>query len=380
MSAIERVRSARAVTVGRRPAVLARSAAVSDVATPQLPARDWLATGAAFAAIYVVWGSTYLAIAVAVESIPPLLMMGIRSLAAGALLYGGARLAGAPAPGRADWRSAAKVGALFFLVGHGLLAWSETRVASGAAAVLIATEPLFIALLGWAGGRLVSRGRAARPGGPVLLGLALGLFGVSIMMLPGLRGGIDPIGAGALLAASFAWSVGTFHVPQSGSPFRAAGMQLLAGGAMLAVLSVVLGELRDWSPAAVRRESLLALFYLITFGSVVAFGAYIWLLRRVSATRVASHTYVNPVIAVALGAWLGGEALGPRVLLASGMVLTAVLLLRWGAQAHAGTNRPISGSGRGRGANSLRDRAVSGAQRKLRIARVRCRRGALQIP
>jgi drug/metabolite transporter (DMT)-like permease len=282
-------------------------------------ARESLKIWGAFAAIYVVWGSTYLAIAIAVRSIPPLLMMGVRSVLAGAVLYAGARLGGAASPSASDWRAAAKVGVLFFLLGHGLLAWSETRVASGAAAVLIATEPLFIVLLGWWGGRLVSRVRGARPDPLMLLAVVLGLAGVAVLLLPG---------AGALLGASFAWSIGTFHVPRTGSAFRAAGMQLLAGGALLVVLSALVGELHGWSPLQARGDSLLALAYLVVFGSVLTFGAYIWLLHRVSAARVASHTYVNPVIALALGAGLGGEVLGARVLLEAGMVLTAVLLLR----------------------------------------------------
>jgi drug/metabolite transporter (DMT)-like permease len=259
---------------------------------------------------------------------------------AGGLLFAAARLRGAPSPTFAEWRAAAKVGVLFFVLGHGLLAWSETRVASGAAAVLIATEPLFIVLLGWWGGRLASRARTGvRPRPLVLLAVLLGIAGVAVLMLPGIRGGIDPVGAAALLAASFAWSVGTFHVPRTGSPFRAAGMQLLAGGAVLLVVSALLGEWRDWTPADARAGSVLALGYLVAFGSVLAFGAYIWLLHRVSATRVASHTFVNPVIALALGAWLGGEALGPRVLLAAGLVLTAVILLHRGG-GRASVRRP----------------------------------------
>ncbi|HSJ16278.1 MAG TPA: EamA family transporter [Longimicrobiales bacterium] len=307
------------------PGVVGNTA--GDVALSLEPAREWLGVWAAFFAIYVVWGSTYLAIAVAVEEIPPLLMMGARSVLAGALLYGGARLRGAPAPGAGDWLAAARVGALFFVMGHGLLAWSETRVPSGVAAVLIATEPLFIVLLGWRGGRLVARSQGQRPGLAVLLALLLGLGGVAVLTLPGTAAAIDPAGAAGLLIASFAWSVGTFHVPRTGSPFRGAGMQLLAGGGMLLLLSTLLGEGRGWDPGAVGLEPLLAVGYLVTFGSVVAFGAYIWLLRRVSAARVASHTYVNPLIAVALGSWLGGEELGGRVLLAAGMVVTAVLLL-----------------------------------------------------
>ena len=174
---------------------------------------------------------------------------------------------------------------------------------------------------------MVARARGVRPEGLALLALALGMFGVGIMTLPGTRGSLDPLGAAALLVASLAWSVGTFHVPRRASPYRSAGMQLLVGGALLLLLSAVVGEWRGWQPHEVGRRSLLALLYLVTFGSVLAFGAYVWLLGRVSAAKVASHTYVNPIIAVALGTWLGGEALSPRILLSAALVLAAVLLL-----------------------------------------------------
>lgn len=297
---------------------------------------ELLALVAAMAAVYVVWGSTYLAIAVAVETIPPFLMMGIRSVTAGAVLYGLARGSGAPRPDGEAWRNAVLVGVLFFVFGHGLLSWGETRVPSGAAAVLIATEPLFIVVLTWRGSLLTRRPPGDRPSDAALLSVVLGLLGVAAMTLPGGRGvgdggggggGLDPLGAVALVMASFSWSVGTFHVPATGSPMRTAGMQLLAGGTILLMVSALFGELSGWSAASLDVRSVFALAYLIVFGSVITFAAYVWLLRRIGPARVASHTFVNPLVALGLGAWLGGETLGPRTLLASMLVLAAVVLL-----------------------------------------------------
>ena len=285
-----------------------------------------LALAAAFAAVYVIWGSTYLAIAIGLESIPPLMLMGVRSVTAGALLYGIARASGAPRADAAAWRNALLVGVLFFVIGHGLLSWGETRVASGAAAVLIATEPLFIVALAWFGGRLIRRKAGERPGNAVIASLVLGIAGVAFMTLPG-SGGVDPLGAIALVIASLSWAIGTFHVASNGSPVRAAGMQLLAGGTILLLLSVLTGEFRAFDAAALSTRSVYAVLYLIVFGSVITYAAYIWLLQQIGAARVASHTFVNPVIAVALGAWLGDEAFGARTIAASVLVLIAVVLL-----------------------------------------------------
>jgi drug/metabolite transporter (DMT)-like permease len=286
-----------------------------------------LLTAAALTAVYVVWGSTYLAIAVSLESLPPLLLMGVRSVVAGAVLYGSARMTGAPRANVADWKNATLVGVLFFVIGHGLLSWGETRVASGAAAVVIATEPLFIVLIGWRGGVLAGHRRGVRPTRRVAAAVLIGLIGVAVMMLPGTRGSLDALGVSALVIASLSWSIGTYHVAASGSPARAAGMQLLAGGTILLVLSSLLGEVSGLDVAAVTARSMVALAYLIVFGSVVTFGAYIWLLRRIGPERVATHTFVNPVIALALGVWLGGETLGLSTLVASALVLAAVVLL-----------------------------------------------------
>lgn len=286
-----------------------------------------LFTALALLAVYVVWGSTYLAIAVGLESIPPLLLMGVRSVTAGAVLYGLARATGAPAPDGAAWRNAVLVGVLFFVIGHGLLSWGETRVPSGAAAVIIATEPLFIVLLAWRGRVFTRRPGTGRPPAGVIAAVTIGLAGVAAMMLPGTSGRLDTLGLGALLVASFSWSVGTFHVVSAGAPVRAAGMQLLAGGFILLALSALLGELSGFSVGAVTTRSMIGLGYLIVFGSVVTFGAYIWLLGRIGAARIATHTFVNPVIALGLGAWLGGEVLGRWTLLASALIVAAVVLL-----------------------------------------------------
>lgn len=302
-------------------------------------------TGLALTAVYVVWGSTYLAIAVGLESIPPLLLMALRSVIAGALLYGFARGTGAPRPGAGEWRNAVLVGVLFFVIGHGLLSWGETRVPSGAAAVILATEPLFIVLLGWRGSLLTGRPGTARPPAQVFAAVLLGLAGVAVMMLPRGGGGLDTLGLLALVGASFAWSVGTFRVASGGPPLRTAGMQLLSGGGILLVLSGLFGELSGLSATSFTLRSIGALGYLIVFGSVITFGAYIWLLPRIGPARIATHTFVNPLIALALGVWLGGEVLGTMTIVASGLVLAAVVMLlssgaqRRGARAPA---RPVN--------------------------------------
>lgn len=284
-------------------------------------------TAVALLAVYLVWGSTYLAIAIALEGFPPLLLMGLRSVVAAGILYGIARVRGAGAPNRAAWRNALLVGVLFFVGGHGLLAWGETRVPSGAAAVVIATEPLFIVLLARVGGSLAGGAPPTIPSLPVRTAVFLGLAGVAVMMAPGTGGGLDPIGMAALLLASLSWSAGTFQVDSQGSPVRAAGMQLLAGGAILLCLALATGEFRSLELATITSRSIVALVYLVVFGSVVTFGAYVWLLPRLGPARLSTHTFVNPLVALMLGAWIGGETLGRVTLVASGLVLLAVALL-----------------------------------------------------
>ncbi|MGH7505430.1 MAG: EamA family transporter, partial [Longimicrobiales bacterium] len=275
----------------------------------------------AFATIYVVWGSTFLAIAYAVTSIPPLLMMGVRSLLAGGILYLWARLDGVAAPARTSWRPAAVAGAFLFLGGHGLLAWAEQRVPSGLAALVIATGTLWMIGVEW-----VRRG-GHRPSRAVLAGAGVGLGGVAILV--GSGGGIVPVaGAGALMLSSLLWAVGTLYARDCAlprSPRMATAMPLLAGGAMLVTASVATGEAAGFDPLAVDARAVLSLLYLVVFGSVAALTAYVWLLRVTSAVRVSTHNYVNPAVAVFLGWAVAGETVTSRVLLAAAIIIASIV-------------------------------------------------------
>lgn len=282
---------------------------------------------AAFAAIYVVWGSTYLAIRYAVETLPPFLMAGTRFLIAGAALFGWARLRDAPAPTSAQWRVASLIGALYFLGGNGLLSWAEQRVPSGEASLLVATMPLWLALFE------ATTGSAPIPGPRILGGIALGLAGVAVLVgapLPGAGRGVDLLGVGALVFASALWAIGSLPAVRRGgpsSPILGAGMQMLVGGALLVVMGAVTGEVAHFDAGAVTLRSVLSLGYLMVFGSLVGFTSFAWLLHSVPPGRVATYAFVNPVIAVLIGWALGGEPLGPRVLLASVLIVAAVALI-----------------------------------------------------
>lgn len=281
----------------------------------------------AFAAIYFIWGSTYLAIRVALHSFPPFLLMALRSLTAGGLLYLWGRRQGAEAPGDPQWRGAAVCGALLFLVGHGGLAWGQQRVASGVAALLMTTEPFWIALLGW---KFAGEGR---PSGRALAGLVVGLLGLGLLLGPGKLHGeavMDPLGVVVILVASCSWACGALYSRTAGlprSPTLSAGMQLLAGGFFLLMVALATGEVSGMGRATVNPGAVGALVYLILFGSVVAFSSYIWLLRVVSPTRVATHTFVNPVVAVLLGWTLLDEPLTATTVAASAVIVAGVGLV-----------------------------------------------------
>lgn len=277
----------------------------------------------AFAAIYVIWGSTYLAIAQAITSIPPLLMMGVRSLLAGGILYAWARLDGTEAPEPRAWRPAAVAGALLFLGSHGLLAWAEQRVPSGLASLVVATGTFWMIGVEWMrrGGR--------RPSRAVVAGAVVGLTGVGFLVAPGAHG-VDPLGAGALTLSSLLWAVGSVYARDSGlprSPRMATGMPLLAGGVMLMAGSWVTGEVHGFDPSAVDGLAIFSLLYLIVFGSVAAFTAYVWLLRHTSAVRVSTHNFVNPAIAVFLGWALASEPVTGRVLVAGAIIVGSIVLI-----------------------------------------------------
>jgi len=289
------------------------------------PSRVALAT--AFAIVYVIWGSTFLAILFAIQTLPPFLMASARFLIAGAVLYAWSRVRGAAAPGRAEWRATAVIGLLLLLGGNGLLVWSELRIPSGVAALLVGTVPCFMALIDWL------RPGGVRPSGHVVAGLLLGLVGLVWLVGPdALMGGgrVDFIGATAVVVASFAWAVGSIysrHAVTPASPFLSTAMQMLAGGAALLVLSVALGEPWSFDVHAVSLRSALGLVYLIVLGSIVAFSAYIWLLRVSTPARVSTYAYVNPVVAVFLGWALAGEALTARIGVAAAIIVSGVALI-----------------------------------------------------
>jgi drug/metabolite transporter (DMT)-like permease len=284
---------------------------------------------AAFGAVWVIWGSTYLAIAWAVETIPPMLMIGVRCVVAGAALYGWARMRGGPRPRAEHWRDAALAGFLLFVTGQAVLAWAETRIPSGAASLLIATEPLFITLLAWRGGSATGSAAAA-PGLGGMLAILAGFAGVAVLALPGVGGGgLDPLGAAAAVLASLSWSVGVFRAgSRSGIPAgQTAGMQLLVAGVVLLAISALTGEMGAVPVAGPSVRSLAALAYLVVFGSLVAFGAYVWLLDRVGAARLSTHAYVNPLVAVVLGSMLNREPVTAGLVGATALILGSVVLL-----------------------------------------------------
>ena len=279
----------------------------------------------AFLAIYVIWGSTYLAIRYAVETIPPLYTAGMRHLTAGTMLLAWA-LAKGLRPTREQVRASVVIGFFFFLVGHGLLHWAEKVVPSGLASLLIAIEPIIVFLLSSAAAR------TWRFNGMLLAGILLGLGGVGML----LRGtGLEPVpgltlGSVMILVSAFSWSLGIIYSRRShlsGSPLLLSALSLLSGAVMLLLTATITGEAKEFHLSQVTLRSWLALGYLILFGSVIAFTAYNWLLEHYSPTLVATHTYVNPVVAVLLGWAYGGEALTMKVALAATLVVVAVVLV-----------------------------------------------------
>ena len=284
---------------------------------------------AALATVYVVWGSTYLGIAVAERTMPPLLMLSVRFLVAGALLWAWSGRRGAPRPTRREWRGAAIVGGLLLVVDTGLLALAEKRVATGLAALIIASVPLFMAVIDRAVfGIRIPVGAA--------LGIGTGLVGVGVLAGP--HGSVDLAGAVVLLVAAFAWAAGSAYArvaPLPASPARTAAMQMLSAGALLAVAGTALGELGRVRLGAVSPASVGALAYLVVFGSLLAFTAYGWLLKHAQTPVLSTYAYVNPAVAVFLGWAFAGEHLGARELVSGFIVLTSVMLLFFAREPHA---------------------------------------------
>ena len=281
----------------------------------------------AFAAIYVIWGSTYLAIRFAIETLPPFLMAASRFLVAGPLLYAWARWRGAARPSPGHWRAAAAVGALLLLGGNGAVVWAEQRVPSGVTALLVAMVPLWMVLLDWV------RPGGVRPTLAVFSGVALGLAGLVLLVGPEqILGGehVDHAGALALAFGCLTWSIGSVysrHAPLPASPQLATAMEMLAGGALLLVASLARGEWQQLDVQAISPRSLAALAYLVVFGSLVALTAYVWLLRQTTPARVSTYAYVNPVVAMLLGWALAGEPLSARTLVAAAVIVGGVVLI-----------------------------------------------------
>jgi drug/metabolite transporter (DMT)-like permease len=281
----------------------------------------------AFSMIYFVWGSTFLAIRVGVHEVPPFVLAAVRFFTAGLVMYAWLRVKGTPAPSRREWISASGLGALIFLLDYGCLFWAEQRIPSGVTAVILATIPVCIALLEII--FLRTQKLTLRLG----MALAIGVFGVAVLVNRSFSFGeapIDRTGAIALLFASATWSIATIltrRVPLPESKAMSAAAQMLTGGALLFVLAAVTGEFRGFKPQAVSGNAWFALVYLIIAGSIIGFTAYVWLLHYESPTKVGTYAYVNPVVAVALGYFFGGEAVGPRTLLGTLLVLVSVVTI-----------------------------------------------------
>jgi drug/metabolite transporter (DMT)-like permease len=294
-------------------------------------ARLWLVV-AGFAAIYLIWGSTYLAIRYAVESIPPFLMAGSRHLVAGAALFAFARWRGAPAPSRSEWRDAAIAGILMLVIGNGGVTWAEQRVPSGVTALLVALTPFWMVLMDWL------RPGGVRPRALVGAGLVVGIAGVALLA----RGHGEPQQAiygwsvAAVMAGSIGWAGGSLfnrRARKPSSPFLSVALQMLTGGAVLFGLAALRGEFAQFTLARVTAVSFGSWLYLTVAGSLVAYTAYVWLLHASTPARVSTYAYVNPLIAVLLGCTVGREIFSHELLIAGSLIIVATaLIVRGGAQ------------------------------------------------
>jgi len=298
-------------------------AAPAAAHAPARPFLVWLS----FAAVYILWGSTYFFIRVGVETIPPFMLAGLRHLIFGFVFFAIFRGATRERPSPAQWRTTVVTGHLLLLCGNGVVSWAETRLPSGIAALLVATVSLWMVIIEWL------RPGGVRPPARALAGFVLGFGGILVLVGPaqlGNSGRVDPLPALALVFASLAWASGsiyTRHHPTPSSPLLGASMQSLSGAAGLWFVALATGEIRGFHLAQVSQRSWLAVFYLVIFGSALGFSAYVYILRHSTASRVATYAFVNPVVALFLGSLLGQEPVSLRMLLASATILAAVLLV-----------------------------------------------------
>jgi len=281
----------------------------------------------AFAAVYLIWGSTYLAIAFAIESIPPFLMIGSRFFIAGTVLYAFLRLKGLDAPNPKRAANASIIGLLTLGIGTGFVAWAEQHIDSGLAALIITAVPLWLVLLDW---KMLKGGAPSRP---VIIGLVLGFVGISVLVGPDILSGVtDSNGLAVVLVliATICWSGGSLRSKMIDMPvnlFMSSAVQMAMGGFLVCIIGLALGEARGFDLTAISEKSAWAWAYLVVFGSFGAYSAYVWLLAHAPPKQIASYAFVNPVVAIFLGWWLADEVVSGRILVAAAIMVTAVALL-----------------------------------------------------
>lgn len=314
---------------------------------------------AAFAAVYLAWGSTYAAIRIAIDTMPPLLMAGARFMLAGTLLYAIMRLRGEPAPERRHWRNTAFIGMLLLMLGNGGVTMAERTVPTAIVALLVAMVPMWMVLLEWL------RPGGTRPTGRTVVGLVIGFAGIVLLVGPGsLAGGerVDPVGAGIVTVGAAAWAFGSIWSRSAALPRNAlvaTGMEMAWGGLWLLLAGTARGELGTLDPSAFTTASVLAFAYLVVFGSLIGFSAYIWLLGVSTPARVSTYAYVNPVVAVLLGWALLDEPLSGRVLAAAAIIVAAVAVITLGKRPQPAAQGVVEGESAvdGQGAEGRRSAA-----------------------
>lgn len=301
--------------------------AISSTDEQRRPSRALVLT--AYLTLYVVWGSTYLAIRYAVQTLPPFAMAGARFVLAGAILALWAWWRDGARATAANWRAATIAGTLLLAGGNGAVVWAEQRVPSGLAALLVASMPFWMVLVDW----IRPGGRAPRAG--VMVGIIVGMMGIALLVGPGSLsgGGVDPAGATALVLGSLSWAIGSLYSRRAALPksaILATGLEMLTGGVVLLVIAALAGEYGRLDVAHASHASIAGYFYLVVFGSLIGFTAFAWLIRVSSPARVSTYAFVNPVVAVLLGWAIAHEPVGPRTVVAAAIIVGAVALITFG--------------------------------------------------